>query len=219
MSVSSGQTPRHSDMQRELKELLQKVEKAQKADIQTYSSGHLGPNSLTHRPLNSRPYKPIWNKPKCEDMGLSHIQERSKKIADVEQMTDALASFNIGTKPPVPTIQEKPESPSEELLTSDPTEVRNITELSKLRTATQEGCAVSDMVEKDSCWFTRSHKAGLTWGDRLRQRQHIDTQVLRTKDLTTRKCLSGSEAAKRHERKLHQVRIINISKECKRNST
>ncbi|KAB5582061.1 hypothetical protein PHYPO_G00182830 [Pangasianodon hypophthalmus] len=199
MSVSGGQTPKRSGNQRELKELLRSVEKAHKADIQTYSSGHLGPNRLTHKPLDCRPRKPIWNKPKCKDMGPSRVQERSKMEASVEETIDALHSFTIATTQQKPRIQEKPESPSGELLTADLRGALDRTEVAKLRKAKQETCAVSGMVEQDSCLFTHSHEAGLTW------RQHFDTQVLRTKDLTTRKCLSGREAAKRHERKLQQA--------------
>ncbi|XP_053088502.1 uncharacterized protein C6orf118 isoform X4 [Pangasianodon hypophthalmus] len=199
MSVSGGQTPKRSGNQRELKELLRSVEKAHKADIQTYSSGHLGPNRLTHKPLDCRPRKPIWNKPKCKDMGPSRVQERSKMEASVEETIDVLHSFTIATTQQKPRIQEKPESPSGELLTADLRGALDRTEVAKLRKAKQETCAVSGMVEQDSCLFTHSHEAGLTW------RQHFDTQVLRTKDLTTRKCLSGREAAKRHERKLQQA--------------
>ncbi|MCI4376774.1 hypothetical protein PGIGA_G00192290 [Pangasianodon gigas] len=199
MSVSGSQTPKRSDNQRELKELLRSVEKAHKADIQTYSSGHLGPNRLTHKPLDCRPRKPLWNKPKCKDMGPSRVQERSKMEASVEETIHALHSFTIATTRQKPRIQERPESPSGELLTTDLRGVLDRTELAKLRKAKQESCAVSDTVEQDSCLFTHSHEAGLTW------RQRFDTQVLRTKDLTTRKCLSGREAAKRHERKLQQA--------------
>lgn len=205
MSVPGSQTQRRSDMQRKLKELLHSAEKAHKVDIQTYSSGHLGPNSLTHKPLNCRPRSPIRNKPKCKDMGPCHVQERSKVEANVEETIGALHSFTIATTLQEPRIQERPESPSEELLTTDLSGVLHMTELRK---AKQESCAVSDMVEQDSCWLTHSREAGLTWSDRLHRRQCFDTQVLRTKDLTTRKCPSGREAAKRHERRLQQVRII-----------
>ncbi|KAK3573338.1 hypothetical protein QTP86_022722 [Hemibagrus guttatus] len=202
MSVSGSQTLRHSDMQRQLKELLHSVEKAHKADIQTYSSGHLGLNSLSHRPLNCRPHKPIWNKPKCKNKGQSRVQERSKMEAIVDEMTDALHSFTIDTTVQKPRIQKRPESPGKELLTSDLTGVQDMAELAKLRRAIQENrCAVSDMVEQDSGGFTHSHKAGLTWSEP----QHRRMQVLRTKDLTTRKCLSGREAAKRHEHRLQQA--------------
>lgn len=207
MSVSGSQTLKRSDMQRQLKELIHSVEKAHKADIQTYSSGHLGPNSLAHRALNCRPRKPIWNKPKCKDKGQS-VQKRSKMEASVDEMTDALHSFTIDTMLQKPRIQERPESPGKDLLTSDLTGVQDVAEL-KLRRVIQENrCAESDTVEQDSCWFTHSHKAGLTWSDPGYRRM----QVLRTKDLTTRKCLSGREAAKRHERRLQQVRITESAK-------
>lgn len=214
MSVSGSQTPRHSDMQRELKELLHSMEKAHKADIQTYISGHLGPNILTHNPLYCRPCKPIWNKPKRKDTGPSHVQERSKMEAKVEEATDALHSFSINTRLQELRIEEMPESISGELLSIDLRGVLDMTQLAKLRKAKQERCAVSSMVEQDSCLFSLSHEDGLTWSDRLRRRQRFDTQVLGTKDLTTRKCLSGREAAKQHEHRLQQVRIIDIA-ECK----
>lgn len=197
MSVSGSQTPRRSDMQRKLKDLLHSVEKAHKADIQTYSSGHLGPNSLTHKPLNCRPCRPIW---KCKDTSPSHIQERSKMEANVEEMIGAMHGFTIANTLQDPRIQERPESSSEKSLTTNLKGVLHMTELQK---AKQESWAASDMVEQDSSWFIHSREA-----DRLHLRQCFDTQVLRTKDLYARKCLSGREAAKRHERKLQQVRNI-----------
>lgn len=214
MSVSDGQTPRRSDMQRKLKELLHSVEKAHKADIQTYTSGHLGPNRLTQKTLNCRPRKPVWNEPKCKDMGPSYSLERSKMEANVKKTIDTLHNFTIATKLQEPRIQEMPKSPSEEPLTTDLRGVLDMTEVAKLRNAKQESCAVPDVVEQGSGWFTHSLEAGLTWSEHLCQRKHFDEQVLRTKDLTTRKGLSGREAAKRHERRLQQVRIINTA-ECK----
>ncbi|XP_053476452.1 uncharacterized protein C6orf118-like isoform X2 [Ictalurus furcatus] len=215
MSISGSQTPRRSDMQRELKELLHSMEKAHKADIQRYISGHLGPNILTHNPLYCRPCKPIWNKPKRKDTGPSHVQERSKmearveeakvEEAKVEEVTDTLHSFSINTRLQELRIEERPESTSGELLSIDLRGVLDMTQLAKLRKAKQERCAVSSMVEQDSCLFSLSHEDGLTWSDRLRWRQRFDTQVLGTKDLTTRKCLSGREAAKQHERRLQQA--------------
>lgn len=202
MSVSGRQTLRRSDMQRKLKELLHSVEKVHKTDIQTYSSGHLGPNSLTHKPLYCRPLKPNWNMPKCKDAGPHRTREGTKMEANVEETIDALHCFTIAPEPQEPGIQTQPESSRSCELTGD-------YELAKLRKAKQDSCAVSDTVEKDSCLDTHSQEAGLSWRDRLRQRQRFDTQVLRTKDLTTRKCLSGREAALRHERRLQQVRITD----------
>ncbi|XP_060727308.1 uncharacterized protein C6orf118-like isoform X2 [Tachysurus vachellii] len=202
MSVSGSQTLRRSDMQRQLKEVLHSVEKAHKADIQTYCSGHLGPNKLVHRSLNCRPRKAILSKPKCKDVGLSRVRERSQMEANVEETSDALHSLTIGTMLHIPRIQERPECPSEESLTG----VQDMTELAKLRKAIQENsCTVSDMMEQDSLRFTHSHKAGLARRDQQHRRLHTDMRVLRIKAVTTRKCLSGIEAAKRHERRLQQV--------------
>lgn len=202
MSASGSQTLKRSDMQCKLKDLLHSVEKVHKADIQTYSSGHLGPNSLTHKPLYCKPHKPNRNKPKCKGTGPRHIQERTKMEADVKETINALHSFTIAPKSQESGIQKQTESSSSSDLTED-------AELAKHRKAKQDGCAVSDTVETGCCWDTHSQEAGLSWRDRLRQRQRFDMQVLRTKDLTTRKCLSGSEAARRHEHKLQQVRITD----------
>ncbi|XP_047667922.1 uncharacterized protein C6orf118 isoform X3 [Tachysurus fulvidraco] len=202
MSVSGSQTLRRSDMQRQLKEVLNSLEKAHKADIQTYISGHLGPNKLVHRSLNCRPCKTTMSKPKCKDVGLSRVRERSQTEANVEETSDALHSLTIGTMLHIPRIQERPECPSEELLTG----VQDMTELAKLRKAIQEnGCTVSDTMEQDSRRFTHTHKAGLALSDRQHRRLHTDMRVLRIKAVTTRKCLSGIEAAKRHERRLQQA--------------
>lgn len=207
MSASGSQTPRRSDVQRKLKEHLHSVEQAHKADIQTYSSGHLGPNSLLHKPLKCRPRNLIWNKQKCKDMGPSYIQQKSKTEASVEKTSDALHSFTITNVLQEPKIMERPERPSKELATGDLREAW-------MGKAKQERCSVSDMEQHDSCWFTHSQDAGFTWSDRLRWRQRFDTQVLRTKDLTTMNGLSGREATKRHECRLQQVRIIDVA-ECK----
>lgn len=207
MSASGSQTPRRADMQRELKEQLHSVEQAHKADIQTYRSGHLGPNSLLHKPLKCRPRNLVWNEPKCKDMGPSYIQQRRKTEASLEKTTDALHSFTMTNMLQEPKIMGRPESPSKESPTADLREAW-------MRKAKQERCSVSDMDQHDSCWFTHSQDAGFTRSDRLRWRQRFDTQVLRTKDLTTTKGLSGREASKRHEHRLQQVRIIDVA-ECK----
>ncbi|XP_017318923.1 uncharacterized protein C6orf118 [Ictalurus punctatus] len=133
------------------------------------------------------------------------VEEAKVEEAKVEEATDALHSFSIKTRLQQLRIEERPESTSGELLSIDLRGVLDMTQLAKLRKAKQERCAVSSMVEQDSCLFSLSHEDGLTWSDRLRRRQRFDTQVLGTKDLTTRKCLSGREAAKQHEHRLQQA--------------
>ncbi|KAF7710913.1 uncharacterized protein C6orf118-like isoform X2 [Silurus meridionalis] len=185
MSASSNQTRRHSAMQRKLKELLRFVDKA---DIQTDSSSHQGLNSLTHKPLYSRPLKPIQNEPQCKDTEPTHK-------ADGEKVTDGLQSCTIDTNKP--RIQKR-----EELVTTNLTGGLDRPELGKMRKAKQDGCTESQTKKQDNSWFTHTNKAGVTRSDRLHQGRCIDK---RPKDLINRKCLSWREAAKRHESKLQQA--------------
>ncbi|KAI5611609.1 hypothetical protein C0J50_1250 [Silurus asotus] len=184
MSASSNQTRRHSAMQRKLKELLRFVDKA---DIQTESSSHRGLNTLTHKPLYSRPLKPIQNEPQCKDTEPTHK-------ADREKVTDGLQSCTIDTnKPRIQKLQE--------LVTTNLTGGLDRPELGKMREAKQDGCTESQTKKQDNSWFTHTNKAGVTRSDRLRQGRCIDK---RPKDLINRKCLSWREAAKGHESKLQQ---------------
>ncbi|TSN48507.1 Group XIIB secretory phospholipase A2-like protein [Bagarius yarrelli] len=191
-------------MQQELTEILQGMEKAHKADIQTYSSGHLGPNCITFRPLNYRTHTSKWNKPNHEDMGPGRIRESNKKKANVEETAKALHSCNIRITAEGPRIQKRPTRLNKRFLTADATGDHDMTGVTKLRSEIQEECAVSDTVERGNC-VTNLHDARVTRSDRSHPRPCTDTQTMRSKDLTSRKCLRGSEAATRHEHKLQQA--------------
>ncbi|XP_036429296.1 uncharacterized protein C6orf118-like [Colossoma macropomum] len=211
MSVSGGQRLRPSDIRRERKELLLCVERGNKADIHTYSSGHLGPYSFNPRPVYCRRDKPIWEKSKHSESkhsGLSRLQESRAQEDSVKEMVDALYNFTMATTLQEPDVRSSTGSPSSPPRV-DPYRTRenlDTTELFLVKPSSLKPgpCAPTVEVDQGRYWFTRSYLAGLTCSDQLLLWKRFDRQVVRKQDLITRNCLSGIEAAQRHQRKLQQ---------------
>ncbi|KAL7890331.1 hypothetical protein AOLI_G00025890 [Acnodon oligacanthus] len=211
MSVSDGRRLRPLDIRRERKELLLCVERGNKADIHTYSSGHLGPYSFNPRPVHCRRDKPIWEKSKhsaSKHSGLSRLPGSRAQEGSVEEMVDALYNFTMA-----PTLQEPDVRSSTGSLSSPPgvnpyrmRENLDTTELFLVKPSSLKPGPRAPTVQVDQgrYWFTRSYLAGLTCSDQLLLWKRFDRQVVRKQDLISRNCLSGTEAAQRHQRKLQQ---------------
>ncbi|KAI4900284.1 hypothetical protein NFI96_027459, partial [Prochilodus magdalenae] len=209
MSLSGGQRLRPSDIRRERKELLLCAEKGNKADIHTYSSGHLGPYSFNPKSAHCRREKPVWNKSKnTRPTSISHRQERRTQEDNVEEMVDALYNFTMATTLQEPEVSSSTGSPSSPP-SVDSYRMREDLDATELFLVKPSGLkpgqhAPAVEVDQGRYWFTRSYLAGLTCSDQLMLWKQFDRRVVRKQDLITRNCLSGTEAAQRHQRKLQQ---------------
>lgn len=211
MSISGGQRLRRSDVRRERKELLLSVERGNKADIQTYSSGHLGPRGLIPMPVHCQRDKPIWRGSVYSEFklsGPSRLQESQVMETNVEEMIDTMSNFTMATtlqEPEEPSSTGSPGTPSWPT-SVDPYKTREVletTELFLVKPCKQRACAPAEEVDQGRYWCTHPYLAGLTYSDQLQQWKLFDRQVVKKQDLMTRNSLR--EAAQRHEHKLQQV--------------
>ncbi|XP_062852022.1 uncharacterized protein C6orf118-like isoform X2 [Trichomycterus rosablanca] len=201
MSESANQCLSRSDIRRKRKELLLGIEKAHKSDIQTYSSGHLGPYSL--KPPHCRPHS-------C--LGSSSPKERRNITDNVQEMMDALYNFTMATTLQVPSIRKTTKSPSKASVNTSkekPNKMKGLDVyerfLEKSSKAQQGISAASVKVDQGKHWFINSHWTGLTWSDQPYLRQQFKTPVLCTERLITKKCLNSKKTTNELEHKLMQA--------------
>ncbi|XP_062852023.1 uncharacterized protein LOC134315040 isoform X3 [Trichomycterus rosablanca] len=201
MSESANQCLSRSDIRRKRKELLLGIEKAHKSDIQTYSSGHLGPYSL--KPPHCRPHS-------C--LGSSSPKERRNITDNVQEMMDALYNFTMATTLQVPSIRKTTKSPSKASVNTSkekPNKMKGLDVyerfLEKSSKAQQGISAASVKVDQGKHWFINSHWTGLTWSDQPYLRQQFKTPVLCTERLITKKCLNSKKTTNELEHKLMQT--------------
>ncbi|XP_026879517.2 uncharacterized protein C6orf118 isoform X2 [Electrophorus electricus] len=201
MPLSGRQRLSSFDLRREQKEFLLGVESAHRADIQTYSSGHLGPSCFSPQLLLSRPVKPIWegSKGPCKPSPPSCLRERKMTEVHVEEMTDALYSFTMSTTLQEPQTQAGARGP----VGGHPSKA---TELAQQQTrAAPDAMELFPVKPGPSGMETEQRPlATPSRRDELRLRRLFDRQVLRTRDLAARKSTSVEEPARRHERRLQQ---------------
>ncbi|XP_041747084.1 uncharacterized protein C6orf118 [Coregonus clupeaformis] len=225
---------RVSDVRRELQSLLLGAEMAHKADIHTYSCGHLSPYALSQpQPHRRRTEEPIWQtsevqeREKDEEGGLSpspltqHLQRQTKMAANIEKMKEAMFDFTVakGLKPKVLKPEQHESSTGTQRGTKgeDGEERERRKTRSKMVLDTSELFLVKPSVasqskppggveegNQDRYWFTQSHLGGLTKKDQMRMMKHFDRQVLGKQDLRDRKWISGTKAAEVYEWKLEK---------------
>ncbi|KAK6329514.1 hypothetical protein J4Q44_G00014920 [Coregonus suidteri] len=225
---------RVSDVRRELQSLLLGAEMAHKADIHTYSCGHLSPYALSQpQPHRRRTEEPIWQtsevqeREKDEEEGLSpspltqHLQRQTKMAANIEKMKEAMFDFTVakGLKPKV----LKPEQHDSSTGTQRGTKGEEGEERERRKTRSKMVLDTSELFlvkpsvasqtkppggveegNQDRYWFTQSHLGGLTKKDQMRMMKHFDRQVLGKQDLRDRKWISGNKAAEVYEWKLEK---------------
>ncbi|XP_014013435.1 uncharacterized protein C6orf118 [Salmo salar] len=222
---------RVSDLRRELQSLLLGAEMAHKADIQTYSCGHLSPYALSQtQPHRRRTEEPIWemseDREKDEEEGLSpspftqRLQRETKMAANIEKMTEAMFDFTVakGLKPTVlkPGQHESltdtqrgtkgEEGEERERRKTSLKMVLDTSELFLVKPSIASRTKPPGGVEgnQNRYWFTQSHLGGLTKKDQMRMMRHFDRQVLRKQDLRDRNWISGNKAAEVYEWKLEK---------------
>ncbi|XP_071247474.1 uncharacterized protein C6orf118-like [Salvelinus alpinus] len=225
---------RVSDGRRELRSLLLGAEMAHKADIQTYSCGHLSPYALRQtQPHRRRTEEPIWemsevqDREKDEEEGLNpspftqRLQRQTKMAANIEKMTEAMFDFTVakGLKPTVlkpgqhesltGTQRGMEREEGEERERRRKTSLKMVLDTSELflvkpSVASQTKPPGGVEGNQDRYWFTQSHLGGLTKKDQMRMMRHFDKQVLRKQDLRDRNWIRGNKAAEVYEWKLEK---------------
>ncbi|XP_023997101.2 uncharacterized protein C6orf118-like [Salvelinus sp. IW2-2015] len=230
---------RVSDVRRELRSLLLGAEMAHKADIQTYSCGHLSPYALSQtQPHRRRTEEPIWemsevqDREKDEEEGLNpspftqRLQRQTKMAANIEKMTEAMFDFTVakGLKPTVlkpgqhesltGTQRGTKGEEGEERERRRKTSLKMVLDTSELflvkpSVASQTKPPGGVEGNQERYWFTQSHLGGLTKKDQMRMMRHFDKQVLRKQDLRDRNWIRGNKAAEVYEWKLEKVGKTN----------
>ncbi|XP_042565431.1 uncharacterized protein C6orf118 [Clupea harengus] len=196
--------------------LLQGLERAHTADIKTYLSGHLSPNSLHQKRPYGKPKGPIWAMAEAPDEELDWeavLREQQEKAALVEDMKEAMAGFTTATTSLQGLdLREKRDSePQSSTVRSywtgvQPRPVLDTSEVFLVKPR-QERPSPGDKrgeVDQGRFWFTRTHLAGLTRKDQLKMLRQFSQSVLKRQDLVERKGMTGSRAAEAHGRKLEQ---------------
>ncbi|KAG5266662.1 hypothetical protein AALO_G00234730 [Alosa alosa] len=218
------QSPQPSDLLWERQKLLQGLERAHKADIKAYVSGHLSPNSFHQKRPYGRPKRPIWAMAEApgEDWELdleAFVREQQESTALVEDMKEAVTDFTTATT----SLQgldlredggSEPRSTRERSRrTAQPRPVLDTSEVFLVKPQRDAACerpatggnkCGEQQVDQGRFWFTRTHLAGLTRKDQLRMMRQFGLSVVKRQDLTERHCMSGSKVAEAHERKLKQ---------------
>ncbi|XP_076831572.1 uncharacterized protein C6orf118-like [Brachyhypopomus gauderio] len=196
MSVPGRPRLSGSALRQERKQLLLGVERAHRADIQTYSSGHLGPRSFFPKLPPSRPVQPVWEGSRHPRKPPLHARPQEGTVTDihVEEMMDALYNFTMATTLQQPETQacpsgpDSPAGPGRSWRAAGPErpqtrDAPNMTDLSLVKPGLPRAEA-----EQVPCWCKRSPLATPTRRGGL-QLSHLTT--------------SGQEA-RRHERWLEQ---------------
>ncbi|XP_046885283.1 uncharacterized protein C6orf118-like [Hypomesus transpacificus] len=200
----------------QLQALLLAAETAHKADILTYSSGHLGPHSLAqHQP---HPSTPIWaTSERVEGPQPSSPQTPGGQQVQTQadRMKGALCEFTLATTllkhgRTEPETDDPPMASLTDTLTtqgkqSGPQTVVDTWELFLVRPAalgqTQAAPGESPGIQ-DHFWRTQSYLAGVTKRDQLKMMRQFDRLVVGRQGLQGRGCVAGSQAADRHARRL-----------------
>ncbi|XP_019483720.1 PREDICTED: uncharacterized protein C6orf118 homolog isoform X2 [Hipposideros armiger] len=208
-----------------LTKLLDKLQKAQSADISLYTSGHLNPDNLYRPPETAIPHWHNASRPKGEKTFRAKALSDRRRIA---QMKDALAYFTINTalhpndaqdtplfrylhRPArVPHTSTENISPEEAPGAEGPPTQRRREELSwpemrvlKLKPAGSSRQCMRSPPAKDEYQYVSSYLAGVTKADKYRKFLCFQKEVLAKQDLL-KNYITGSKAAMGHEQKLAQ---------------
>uniref|UniRef100_H3A5P7 Translin-associated factor X-interacting protein 1 N-terminal domain-containing protein n=1 Tax=Latimeria chalumnae TaxID=7897 RepID=H3A5P7_LATCH len=222
-----------------IKEILQLVEKSQKADIVAYSSGHLNQAKL-YKPAtqSKRVYQQKAPKPVSHGTQNILLPEHTQQASEVSatNMIDSLADFTLKTCLPseyldvhlassdlslstlvsvaslqMPELIKKREAWRKDYIAREELDLLEL----KLLKPKQIKCGRSaDQQTPDQYQFVQSYLAGLTRKDQFRMRMSFDNQFLRKQDLLERNVMSGYKAVEKHERKLRNE-LMKIGLVCR----
>ncbi|XP_006638867.3 uncharacterized protein C6orf118 isoform X1 [Lepisosteus oculatus] len=197
------------------KELLQGLEKAHKADILAYSSGHLNHDNLCKLPVQ-KANGPIWESSKTPDLKKTLSPRRLKTSeASVRRMKDALMDFTVKTasvadrwRAQTPRSEEpclSAAASASHLQVDSKDKLRGSLDPAELLLVKPPGMRSDGTrsAQNPDCYqLTQSHHAGLTKKEQFRLMQELEKVVLKKQDMKERHVLSGHKAAEHLARKL-----------------
>ncbi|XP_015218470.2 uncharacterized protein C6orf118 isoform X3 [Lepisosteus oculatus] len=200
------------------KELLQGLEKAHKADILAYSSGHLNHDNLCKLPVQ-KANGPIWESSKTPDLKKTLSPRRLKTSeASVRRMKDALMDFTVKTasvadrwRAQTPRSEEpclSAAASASHLQVDSKDKLRGSLDPAELLLVKPPGMRSDGTrsAQNPDCYqLTQSHHAGLTKKEQFRLMQELEKVVLKKQDMKERHVLSGHKAAEHLARKLDRM--------------
>ncbi|KAK1171019.1 hypothetical protein AOXY_G8001, partial [Acipenser oxyrinchus oxyrinchus] len=223
MSATENEKKEHSTfLNKSLREVLDALGKAHKADILAYSSGHLNHNKL-RKLLVRKSNMPQWESSQQKESG--PLQKRVSK-ALVKKMTDAWADFTINTslitdhpsaesslfrypypqesvKSPITPIGKDRKDNSSRRHRESLKEVEP-TDLLLLKPQPVRYDRHNTECTPDQYQITQSYISGLTRTDQFNMLLDFERGILRTQDMQEMESKSGHHVVKRHEEKLVQ---------------
>ena len=186
---AAGELSGLADSRRELRGLLLRVEEAHRADILTYSSGHLNPDRLSQKAPDGAAIEQKWISSFAPEKNA--LQRRGRMQPEVERMRKAS---------PVALSSPRPEKRWKQ-----PCRLLDRTETLSLNTSSSAETGQASGGPEDQHGLAESLIAGVSRNDQLRTRREFDRSVLKIQDLRAPKGLGWNKAAKKQERWLEQV--------------
>lgn len=215
MSSRCKPKARFCDMQRDIHRLLLAAQAAHKADILNYTSGHLGPRSLTQSQPHKKTKQPFWRMSQIgeDSSDLLTLQLReTEALANIkkQEIKDSLCEFTAATVSVEPKAEatdsssqadrkEETRPPKMVLSTSNPSPVKP----RSLKTKS----LLSEEEEQQRFWCSDSPQVGPTKKDQPKMMQRFGRQRPGKQD---QRCAAGRKAAEMHERKLEKVRMVSL---------
>ncbi|XP_041107604.1 uncharacterized protein C6orf118-like [Polyodon spathula] len=216
-------------LNKSLRELLDALGKAHRADILAYSSGHLNHNKL-QKLLVRKSNMPKWESSQQKESG--PLQKRISK-AIVKKMTDAWADFTINTslitdhpsaesslfrytypqesvKSPITPIGKDRKDNSSRRRHRESLKEVEPTDLLLLKPQPVRYDKHNTVCTPDQYRVTQSYISGLTRKDQFNMLLDFERGILRTQDMQDMDSKSGYHVVKRHEEKLVQE-LMKIS--------
>ncbi|XP_034537895.1 uncharacterized protein C6orf118-like [Notolabrus celidotus] len=197
--MSSSRPPRNEDYGRGIHRLLQAAEAGQRADILTYSSGHLGPRSLNQSPPHREVKKSFWRSSQGEDERTSNPlthQQRQKKTQTNGKKKEGR------TLPPVFSevvrLREDQTAGCSSCAEREDESVPEavVSSVDSLHVQQRVSSASDPEGKLQMCW-SYSHQQSLKHEAQRKTEQQFDRQ-----DDVKQEVWAGGNVAERHERKL-----------------
>lgn len=223
IAMSSSCKPKPRCFGSDIHRLLLAAEAGQKADIQAYSSGHLGPRSLNQSQPHNETKQSFWRMSQSQEETpnpLTLRQRQTKALAYVKKkgIKDSPSEFTTGTA----LVESEVSGSRQDQATDHSSHADRKEDLSlpKLVHCSSNPFPVDPRVlfqkKSNSSYdqegkqpFRSSHteQVGLK-PDQLKMKPRFGTQVVAKQDLWDCNSMGGINVAEMHERKLQKVRKV-----------
>lgn len=212
LAMSSSSKSKPGSFGKDVHRLLLAAEAGQKADILTYSSGHLGPRSLSHSQPHMETKQVFWKMSQNQEESpnlptLPKRQPKAKVPVKKEEMKDS-ASGAASVEPGVPGLRQDQATDHAERREDKLPKIVHCSSDSlpilKLRPCPQTKFnSSSDSEGNHKFCSSLSDQEGLSNGAQLEVKKRFGRQVIAKPDLW-----AGINVAEVHERKLQKVRMV-----------